>query len=114
MIFCVEDDRRTEKSAPKSLKIGALEMNLSEHSAFSDGERAELTLKEYEMLRLFMENAGRVFSCEQLLQSVWGSGFMGETRTVGVHIGTLRTKLGGCGGYIETVRGVGYRMRNKV
>lgn len=106
--------RRSEKSPPKVLKIGELEMNLREHSVLSRGEKAELTLKEFEILRLFMENAGQVFSRERLLQSVWGSDFMGETRTVDVHIGTLRTKLGECGGYIETVRGVGYRIRSKV
>lgn len=106
--------RRTEKSSSKILKIGELEMNLNEHSVFSYGEKAELTLKEFEILRLFMENTGQVFSRERLLQSVWGSDFMGETRTVDVHIGTLRTKLGECGEYIETVRGVGYRMRNKL
>ena len=74
------------------------------------GERIALTLKEYELLKLFMEHPGRVFTRDQLLEQVWGFGYEGETRTVDVHIGTLRTKLGGCGGYIETVRGVGYRM----
>ena len=59
-----------------------------------------------------MENPGRVFSREQLLAAVWSSDFAGETRTVDVHIGTLRTKLGECGEYIKTVRGVGYRMEN--
>ena len=89
-------------------------MNLSEHTVTVGESPVELTLKEYELLRLFMDNIGRVFSREQLLQSVWGSDFMGETRTVDVHIGTLRTKLGECGGYIETVRGVGYRMRGRI
>ena len=57
-----------------------------------------------------MENKGRVFTRDQLLLSVWGDDFLGETRTVDVHIGTLRSKLGACGEYIETVRGVGYRL----
>ncbi len=57
-----------------------------------------------------MENCGRVFNRDQLLEIVWGIDYIGETRTVDVHIGTLRTKLGKCGDYIETVRGVGYRM----
>ena len=70
----------------------------------------ELTLKEYELLKKFMENLGIVFSREKLLTSIWGMDFVGETRTVDVHIGTLRTKLGSCGDYIKTVRGVGYRM----
>ena len=74
------------------------------------GERIQLTRKEYELLRRFMEAPGRVFTREQLLSGVWGSDFLGETRTVDVHIGTLRTKLGACGAYIQTVRGVGYRM----
>ena len=106
--------RRTEKSPPNALKNGGIEMNLSEHTVTVGESPVELTLKEYELLRLFMDNIGRVFSREQLLQSVWGSDFMGETRTVDVHIGTLRTKLGECGGYIETVRGVGYRMRGRI
>ena len=73
-----------------------------------------LTLKEYELLRILMDNLGRVFTRDQLLQSVWGAAYIGETRTVDVHIGTLRSKLGVCGAYIETVRGVGYRMGDKI
>jgi len=73
----------------------------------------QLTLKEFDLLRLLMENEGRVYSRQQLMDLVWGVGFVGETRTVDVHIGTLRTKLGPCGKYIETVRGVGYRMRGR-
>lgn len=106
--------RRTEKIPPNALKNGGIEMILSEHTVTVGESSVELTLKEYELLRLFMDNIGRVFSREQLLQSVWGSDFMGETRTVDVHIGMLRTKLGECGGYIETVRGVGYRMRGRI
>lgn len=62
------------------------------------------------LLRTFMEHLGRVFTRDQLLELVWGMEYIGETRTVDVHIATLRTKLGPCGGCIETVRGVGYRM----
>ncbi len=103
--------RRTErKSRGKLLRIGALTMNTGEHTVFANGERTQLTLKEYELLKLFMENPGLVFTRDQLLESVWGTDFVGETRTVDVHIGTLRTKLGACGNQIETVRGVGYRM----
>ena len=69
-----------------------------------------MTLKEYELLKLFMENTDRVFTREVLLSEIWGKDFIGETRTVDVHIGTLRTKLARAGGLIETVRGVGYRM----
>ena len=87
-----------------------LMMDRAGHQVSVCGERIALTLKEYELLKLFMEHPGRVFTRDQLLEQVWGFGYEGETRTVDVHIGTLRTKLGGCGGYIETVRGVGYRM----
>lgn len=96
-----------------ALKVGNLEMNLSEHTISIQGERIQLTLKEYELLRLFMENPGQVFTRDKLLSSIWGLDYIGETRTVDVHIGTLRTKLGNCGDYIETVRGVGYRMEVK-
>ena len=92
------------------LCIGKLELDPERHIVKVDGERVELTRKEYDMLRLFMESPERVFSREQLLSSVWDINFTGETRTVDVHIGTLRDKLGVCGGCIETVRGVGYRM----
>jgi len=103
--------RRTEsKGISNVLRLGNLTVNVGEHKVFAGGERIELTLKEYELLKKFMENPGLVFTREQLLHSVWGEGYIGETRTVDVHIGTLRTKLGDCGNYIETVRGVGYRM----
>ena len=102
--------RRSSPKQEKLLSMGELELNLSEHTVTSSGKRVQLTLKEFEMLRLFMENPGRVFTREQLLSGIWGTDYIGETRTVDVHIGTLRTKLGTCGSYIETVRGVGYRM----
>lgn len=107
--------RRTEpKDTVKILQVGNLILNTKEHTVFVDGERIQLTLKEYELLRKFMENLGMVFSRDQLLQSIWGGDYVGETRTVDVHIGTLRTKLGNCGDYIETVRGVGYRMEARL
>lgn len=103
--------RRTEREETAAvLKVGLLAMNTAEHTVAAGGERVELTLKEYEILKSFMENLGLVFTREHLLQSVWGIDYIGETRTVDVHIGTLRTKLGCCGDYIKTVRGVGYRM----
>ena len=106
--------RRTERQAGSGiLRIGALELNENEHTVFSDGERVSLTLKEYALLALFMRSPGRVYTREQLLDQVWSSDFAGETRTVDVHMGTLRTKLGKCGEYLETVRGVGYRMEKK-
>lgn len=94
----------------KVLQVGRLTLNTGEHTVFAGGSRVQLTLKEYELLRRFMANLGQVFTRDQLLRSVWGEGYVGETRTVDVHIATLRTKLGDCGDYIETVRGVGYRM----
>ncbi len=106
------------RSAPRPtvqlLRVGKLEMNLGEHPVTACGQRVQLTLKEFELLHKFMANPGRAFTREQLLTTVWGEEFVGETRTVDVHIGTLRTKLGDCGGYIETVRGVGYRMEGKL
>ncbi len=100
------------RSAPESrrLTMGALQMDPEAHIITVDGSRVELTLKEFELLRLFMAHPGRVYSREQLLEKIWSMDYLGETRTVDVHIGTLRTKLGPCGEYIRTVRGVGYRM----
>lgn len=106
--------RRTEaKNEDRILRIGEIEMNLREHTVSIHGDRIQLTLKEFELLRLFLENIGRVFTREQLLSKIWDSDFAGETRTVDVHIGTLRTKLGSAGAYIETVRGVGYRLEKQ-
>jgi two-component system alkaline phosphatase synthesis response regulator PhoP len=103
--------RRTQpKENVNIIKVRRLSMNTGEHTVTADGIRAGLTLKEYELLKLFMENPGIVFSREKLLQNIWGVEYIGETRTIDVHIGTLRQKLGVCGDYIETVRGVGYRM----
>lgn len=102
--------RAGQRDRAKILKAGGLAINAGEHSVYACGERVQLTLKEYELLKIFMENQGMTFTREQLLDAVWGYGHIGETRTVDVHIGTLRTKLGACGEYIQTVRGVGYRM----
>ena len=95
------------------LLAGKLELNLNEHTVTVSGKRVQLTLNEFEMLRLFMEHIGRVYTRDQLLSKIWGADYIGETRTVDVHIGTLRTKLEDCGDYIQTVRGVGYRMEVK-
>lgn len=103
--------RRTQpESDQKVLEVGGLALDLNGHIVKVDGQRVQLTLKEYELLRLFMENIGRAFTREQLLLKIWKSDYFGETRTVDVHIGTLRTKLGEYGKMIRTVRGVGYRM----
>ena len=92
------------------LRAGELTLNPWAHTVQVQDHRVSLTLKEYDMLKLLLENPGRVFSRDQLLEQIWGIDFAGETRTVDVHIGTLRTKLGICGDYIRTVRGVGYRL----
>ena len=105
--------RTAPKTSKNVLSTGKLSLNLDEHSVFVDGEKVVLTFKEFELLKIFMENPGRVFSRDALLEKVWGADYYGETRTVDVHIGTLRTKLGECGDYIETVRGVGYRMEER-
>ena len=106
--------RAAPQKKARTLRVGELTMNVGEHTVEVAGKRVTLTLKEYELLQKFMENLGLAFTREQLLQSVWGADFIGETRTVDVHIGTLRTKLGACGEYIETVRGVGYRMEARL
>lgn len=104
--------RRSGRAAEKQqlIRVGGLEMNLGEHIVTADGIRIQLTLKEFELLRTFMTNPGRAFTRERLLSSVWCEDFLGETRTVDVHVGTLRQKLGSCGKYIRTVRGVGYKL----
>ena len=106
------------RSKPKEdkviLRVGDLQLNTGAHIVTANDERVQLTLKEYKLLSKFMKNLGLVFTREQLLTDIWGTDFVGETRTVDVHIGTLRTKLGKCGEYIETVRGVGYRMEGRV
>ncbi|MCM1299195.1 MAG: response regulator transcription factor [Firmicutes bacterium] len=107
--------RRTRPVAkPSVYSVGGITLNTSEHRVTVDERQVQLTLKEYALLLLFMERPEIAFTREQLLQSVWGSDFVGETRTVDVHIGTLRTKLGEWGELIETVRGVGYRMRTEL
>lgn len=100
-------------SGRKLLQLGQLQMDPEAHIVRAEGRRVELTLKEFDLLQLFLEHPGRVFSRDHLLERIWSTDFTGETRTVDVHIGTLRTKLGTCGEYIRTVRGVGYRMEER-
>ena len=100
--------RQEEQAGQYSL--GRLTLNIAEHTVKVDGENITLTLKEFELLQLLLEHKGMVFSRDQLLNRVWGYAFDGENRTVDVHIRTLRQKLGPCGDYIETVRGVGYKI----
>ena len=105
--------RRTAPKQEKVISYGGITLDGSRHTVDVNGTPISLTLKEYEILRLFMENPGRVFTREVLLSDVWGIDYTGETRTVDVHIGTLRTKLAEVGDIIETVRGVGYKMEVK-
>lgn len=107
--------RRTSRSEkPRFLCIGEIEMSLDEHRVTVSGQPIVLTLKEFELLRLMMEHPGIVFSRDQLITEIWGMDYDGETRTVDVHIRTLRQKLNSSGELIETVRGVGYRMGNEL
>ena len=104
------------RSAPHSsgvLTVGPIALDVVRHRVTVGGNEVTLTLKEFELLRLFAENKGVVFTRDQLLAHIWGVDYIGETRTVDVHIGTLRTKLGDAGELIETERGVGYRMEER-
>jgi len=100
---------RPDKAA-HLLRSGGLVVDLDAHTVTVDGARVALTYKEFELLRLFLSHPGMAFTREQLFQEVWGMDFCGETRTVDMHIRTLRQKLGPYGRRIETVRNVGYRM----
>ncbi len=91
------------------LKAGGLIVNLDERTVTADGERVQLTYKEFELLRMFLSHAGKVYTREQLFSQVWDMDYMGDTRTLDAHIRTLRQKLGDYGSHIETVRNVGYR-----
>ncbi len=106
--------RRCKRSVPSGLlKLDGLVLNPDEHTVTIDGQRVILTYKEYELLHLFLSQPGIAFTREQLLSSVWNTEYAGETRTVDMHIRTLRQKLGSYGNTIETVRNVGYRLENK-
>ena len=102
--------RRTARQPSGVLSCGGVTLDEGRHAVTVNDRPVSLTLKEYELLKLFLENIGQVFSREALLSRVWDADYAGETRTVDVHVGTLRTKLAECGGLIETVRGVGYKM----
>ena len=98
------------KKDDTAYQIDGLIMHLNEHTVTADGERILLTYKEYEMLKLFMANPGIAFTREQIFSKVWGTDYIGDTRTLDMHIRTLRQKLGRYGSFIETVRNVGYRL----
>ena len=98
------------KNEQKLLTAGGLCLNQEERVVTADGARVSLTFKEYELLRLFLSHPGTVFTRDQLYREIWGDDYIGESRTVDMHIRTLRVKLGGYGDRIETVRQVGYRF----
>jgi len=89
---------------------GIIELNVEEHTVLVDGKSVSLTYKEYEILKIFLMHPGMAYTRNQLLSEVWGIDSYGETRTVDMHIKTLRQKLGDGGRYITTVRNVGYKM----
>lgn len=93
----------------KFLKTGGLVLNLDEHTVMADDERVHLTYKEFELLRMFLTHPGLAYTREQLFSQVWDADYMGDSRTLDIHIRTLRQKLGNYGKSIETVRNVGYR-----
>ena len=97
----------------ETLTIGEITLSDKEHLVTVNGEKVVLTFKEFEILKLFMSNPGIVFSRDKLLSEVWGVDYLGESRTVDMHIKTLRQKLGDAGTIIETVIGVGYKMEGK-
>lgn len=98
------------KNPANTMKVRELELNVAERIVTIHGNKISLTYKEFEMLSLFMKNRGRVFSRDMLYNEIWGENYVGETRTVDVHIRTLRQKLGEYGEMIETVRHVGYKF----
>lgn len=103
--------RRTHGAAGETYSTGGLQMDVACRRVTVQGVPAVLTYKEFELLRLLCANPGRVFTRDELLERIWGYDYDGESRTVDVHIRTLRSKLGPCQELVETVRGVGYRLR---
>ena len=115
LVSCVKAVlRRCGTKTAAQLRCGGLVLDEESHTVTADGESVALTYKEFELLRLFLSHPGTAFSRDQLMADVWGTDYCGETRTVDMHIRTLRQKLGAYGEKIETVRGVGYRMEGKV
>jgi len=102
--------RRTKEDIPEKLRVGNITLDNERHTVNTDDRNIILTLKEYELLRYLMINEDIVLGRESIMQYVWGSDFEGESRTVDMHIKTLRQKLGDSGRQIRTVRGVGYSI----
>lgn len=107
--------RRTTKVVyTDDITVGAITLKEKEHKVIVNSKKIELTHKEFEILKFFMLNPGIVFSRDRLMSEIWGMDYIGETRTVDMHIKTLRQKLGNAGSQIKTVIGVGYRLENEV
>lgn len=106
--------RRTgEVPEEKKMVLGGIVLDAESHVVTVNGEKAVFTFKEFELLQYLMKNAGIVLTRDKLMSAVWGFDFEGESRTVDMHIKTVRQKLKGCGAMIETVRGVGYKICDK-
>ena len=106
--------RRSQRNQPLDLcYFGDIQMDVERHKVSVRNRKVELTLKEFELLHILLKAPQKVFSRQELLDRVWGQDFLGETRTVDVHVGTLRQKLGSASGYIKTVRGVGYQLEEE-
>ncbi len=105
--------RGRQKEPVSELSFSGIHMDLQKRTTEVDGKAVDLTLKEYELLKLFLENPGIVFTRQQILEKIWGDDFLGASRTIDVHIGTLRNKLGDCGHNIRTVHGVGYCLKEE-
>ena len=114
LVSCVKAVLRRcgPKTASHTLQNGDISIDLDAHTVSAAGRRVELTYKEFELLHLFLSHPGMAFTRDQLMEKVWGTDYYGETRTVDMHIRTLRQKLGPCGERIGTVRGVGYRLES--
>ena len=105
--------RSQPRKNSRLLQLDELVVDLDQHTVEISGERIALTYKEYELLKLFLSQPGVAFTREQLLQKIWNTDYIAESRTVDMHIRTLRQKLGSYGNIIETVRNVGYRLEGK-
>ena len=115
LVSCVKAVLRRCRPAetPRVLRAGTLALDTESRTVTADGARVELTRKEFELLQLLLAHPNTVFTREQLMERVWGTDFCGESRTVDMHVRTLRQKLGAAGALIATVRGVGYRLEAK-
>ena len=113
LVSCVKAVLRRCARPSHVLHLSGLTLDQDAHTVSCDGQRVPLTYKEYELLRLFLSHPGMAFTRDQLMAQVWGTDYYGETRTVDMHIRTLRQKLGPYGGLIQTVRNVGYRLEEQ-